>query len=490
MLYFAPALCRTCSVLLCLVFGLSALAATTDAWGAPFDDLNIKIEPPREAPDTPPEQPPEEPPEKLEAPSRPELEPEDKPNDALAAAKLAFQQKNFAQCLDLLVVASAQNPSMPPPRLMLADMYLHNNMRQSGRALLERVALEDSSHPELWRLFGALALGEGRWTEAAMHFKRALELPKPNAWRPVQKATFELTARQGLAAAAERRGDWPGAAAAHGQIVSMTPADPTAHDRWASALFRADFTDKALEQFKIAYLLDNSMPQPELSMGIMSINDGNFKQADGWFARAIAAFPENPTLRYQIAVALMVQDRAKEAAINAAKAAELGLDSPELNMVRGYAARQMNAADEAEKFFRAVLEERPDDATAKDQLALVLIETSDEAKQQEALKLAREAADAPDASGGAKATLGWVQYRLGHIAEADALLEKAVQSRGLSPDSLYLIGRFCQEQGHTVELNRVAGMLAASMSRQGVFVARPSARRWLREVASSAESEK
>ncbi len=379
-------------------------------------------------------------------------------------------------------------PNLPPPRLVLADMYLHNNMRQSGRALLERVAVEDPQHPELWRLFGSLALGEGRWTEATMHFQKALEMPKPNSWRPVQRATFELSAKQGLAAAAEQRGDWPTAAAAHGQIAAMTPADAAAHDRWASALFRANFTDKALEQFKVSYLLDQNMPQPELSMGIMCINDGNFKQADGWFARAMAAHPKNPMLRYQIAVALMVQDRAKEAATNAEQAAELGMESADLDMVRGYAARQMNAADDAERFFRAVLEERPDDATAKDQLALVLIETSDEAKQEEALKLAREAADAPAASGGAKATLGWVQYRLGHIAEADALLEKAVNSPGLGPDSLYLIGRFCQEQGHTVELNRVAGLLAAKLPRQGVFVARPSARRWLREIAREAES--
>ena len=398
---------------------------------------------------------------------------------ALQAARAAFQQTEITKCMELLTIAKAKDPSLPPPRLILADMYFQAGVQPAGRQMLERVATENPTHPELWRLLGTVALAERRWTEAIMHFERGMDLPAPSVWTPKELQTYRFSCMKGKAAAMERRGDLKAAAQVLGEMAEMAPRDSRLRDRFASVLFNAQMKDKAYEQFKIAYLRDNNMSPPELSMGIMYVNQGDFAQGDRWFDRALDAHPTNATLHFQIAVALMVQDRATDSAKHSAKAAQLGLDSSDLNMVRGYASRQLRVYDAAERFFRAALEEKPEDAAAMNQLALVLIEQNDEAKKAEALKLATKVFQARENSANAQATLGWVMYRSGRVQEAESAFRKAIQKPSIGPEALYLAGRAFSDQGNVSDAANVAEKLAAQIASPGIYVLRPVARKWL-----------
>ena len=143
---------------------------------------------------------------------------------AIEAARAAFSRKEVAKSLELLTIAKAQDPALPPPRLILADMYFQAGARGAGRAVLEQVAVEDPSHPELWRMLGSVALSDRRWTEAILHFNRGLELPPPAVWKPRQQQTFVFSCKRGLAAALEQRNDLHGAARVLGEMAEMAPA--------------------------------------------------------------------------------------------------------------------------------------------------------------------------------------------------------------------------------------------------------------------------
>lgn len=414
---------------------------------------------------------------------------EDPSQEAVRAARTAFEQKNIKGCIEWLIVAKAKRPSLPPPRLVLADMYFQSGNRRAGQALLEQVALENPDHPELYRLFGSLALNDGRWTEAVMHFERALDSQVPSSWTAQQRRDFVVSVKKGLAAAAERRGDKQAAATALGELVELAPSDAKLRDRYASGLFRAGLKDQAYEQFKISFINDKGMSPPELSMGVMCVNAGDYKRADAWFTRAAIAHPGNAKMHFQIAVALMVQDRAEESARHSLKAAELGLESPDLNMVRGYAARQLRAYEAAEILFRKVLQHQPQDAAAMNQLALVLIEQSDSAKQEEALALAETLLKMRNDSGNAKATMGWVLYRSGKLELAEPMLREASSNAAIGPEGLYLAGRAFADQGHDEDAADVAQKLAARIDSPGIYVLRPAARNWLETQSAGGTAE-
>jgi hypothetical protein len=63
------------------------------------------------------------------------------------------------------------HPELPPPHALFAKLAFQNNQAALVRPALEQGSAEDSEHPEVFLLFGELALREGRLTDAAVHFQ-------------------------------------------------------------------------------------------------------------------------------------------------------------------------------------------------------------------------------------------------------------------------------------------------------------------------------
>lgn len=478
-----------------------SLAFAEFARGAPFDELDVFQESDIQQPDkqatatspirnTPAAQPTvdeDSPPVDSDSALRPVDPAERDLLETLASAQSAFRQQNFEQCLEELIVAVAKHPYLPPPKLMLAEMYYSASMWPQGRQTLESAALEDPAHPELLRVLGKVALIEQRWTEAVMHFEKGLQMAPEVDWPQAQRDKFIFSCREGLATASQQRGDWHKAVATLREIVESQPKNSVMRDRWASALFNAGQHDKAYEQFKTSYVLAGGISSPpEVSMGVMELSRNNVEQADAWFSKATAKYPDDPEVYYQISLALMVQDRAREAAQHAATAERLGMSSPQLAMVRGYAARQLEHWDSAVALFRTVAAESPEDPAVLNQLALCLVELRDRAPQDEALEIAQSVArQQPDAAR-ARATLGWIHFKLGNIAEAEPLMRQVAAQPAAGPESLYLAGRFFHEQEHSDLARHIADRLANALSPSGIFVLRPQARQWVKTVYESA----
>ena len=407
------------------------------------------------------------------------------PDDAQAmidAATESFADGDLRTCRETLRTAYARFPELPPPNLVLASLYLASGKLETGRRLLDDVAEQYPENPEVYVLFGNLALNENHLTDARLQFDRAASLETPSSWTSQQRDRFKLSVRLGRAALAEKRGNWKAAAALLGGAVQIDRRNPELRDRWASALFRSGEHDKAYEEFDIAFRQDENVNVPEVSMGVMHAQTGNWEKSDDWLKRAVDKYPAKPAIYFEYCLVLLTSNRPTQAREAAAKAAELGMGTPQLFVHRGLIEQQLGNYEEAERFFSEVLEDHQDNFAASNNLALVLIESKDEKKRQQALEIASASAAKYPEHATALATLGWVKYRLGLFDEAEQLLRKAASSSRVSLTTLYFLGRVLQQQKHHDQAHAIALRLQQGLSQPGVFVLRPQAKRWLKVV--------
>src|SRR5207249_4551728 len=117
-------------------------------------------------------------------------------------------------------------------------------------------------------------------------------------WTADQRKAFQREARQALALAFERRGDWAAARAQLAAWLELDPTNTTARQRLAVALFRQGKTDEAFAELQTASK-DNPAADPaELSMAGLYVgrNDraaGDDKLAEEWFQKALQKYAQN-----------------------------------------------------------------------------------------------------------------------------------------------------------------------------------------------------
>ena len=143
----------------------------------------------------------------------------------LDQATRSFQARDFDTCLKQLGQMVKAHPELPPPHALFAKLAFQNNQAALLRPALERASAEDPEHPEVFLLFGELALREGRLTDAALHFDKAMALASSRRWTAEQRRTFDRLCLQGNAAVAEGRGDLKVAKAALERWLELEPAN-------------------------------------------------------------------------------------------------------------------------------------------------------------------------------------------------------------------------------------------------------------------------
>ena len=245
---------------------------------------------------------------------------------------------------------------------------------------------------------------------------------------------------------------------------------------------RAGHEDKAYEQFHITYRLDPQRNPPEIAMGVIHVTAGNFRKANHWFTRALAAYPEDARAHFGWSLALLHQDRGEEARRHARRAASLGMDTPRLAMHLGLIARQLEDYPAAEQHFARVLARAPDDLEAACHWAIALAEQDDPARHTQALERAQTLAQNNQDSVIAMTTLGWVFHRLGENDKAELALRSALQLPHVRAETLYYLGQVVTDQGDLDEARRLAIRLDQQLAGPGLFVLRPQARNWIAKL--------
>ncbi len=231
----------------------------------------------------------------------------------LDEALATFRRGDYARSLELLQEAHDKHPGSDPARITLARWFLLDNQPAAAREALERASAEDPSHPRAYLLLGAIALGEGRATEAAALFEKALALAGSSLWPDDRRRGFQGEARSGLAAVAERRGDWDSAASWLAARLELDPRDGPARGRLARAMFRQGRRDGVFEELRRTARDDPEADPPALVMAGLYGEAGDARKAAEWVEYAVKAAPHDPKAHLGAALWYLSQDDAARA---------------------------------------------------------------------------------------------------------------------------------------------------------------------------------
>ena len=123
----------------------------------------------------------------------------------LNEATRSFEKHDLEACLKQLEKAAKAHPDLPPAQALLAKLALSRNQIRLVGPALETAVAQAPDHPEIYILFGNLALLENRATDAALHFEKATTLAATRNWTTDQRDRFDVLCQQGYALLAERR---------------------------------------------------------------------------------------------------------------------------------------------------------------------------------------------------------------------------------------------------------------------------------------------
>ncbi|MGO8899805.1 MAG: tetratricopeptide repeat protein [Isosphaeraceae bacterium] len=394
----------------------------------------------------------------------------------------SFQKRDLDTCLQQLAKAVKAHPELPPAHALLAKLAFMSNQIALVRPALETAVAQAPDHPEIYILFGNLALHENRATDAALHFEKAKALASAERWTADQRRRFERFCHQGNALLAESRGDWKAARSALEAWLALEPANARARQRLGRALFSLNQQDEAYKEMQKASKEDSALEPAEVMMGWLLTRAGNLKKAEEWMDYAAKTSPDSLPVRLGVASWLLEQGRADEAQSQAETAAKFQPKANEVQRVLGLAARQRNDLAGAERIFQDLWAQSPGDAWGRSQFALVLAAQNDETKKRRAVELAEQGVKLEPKSPRALATLGAVYFRTQRLDDAEKLLTAVFQSGQAQSDDVLALARVEEARG---KKDLVAPLLKKAIAVSGLFIERNEAKRWLEELEKS-----
>jgi Flp pilus assembly protein TadD len=146
------------------------------------------------------------------------------------------------------------------------------------------------------------------------------------------------------------------------------------------------------------------------------------------------------------------EKRYAEAADAFSHALQVVPDDPDLLYGRGLAYAEIGKIDEAVADFRHLLQIKPDDIDASNALGFTLADAGRDLPEAEKLIATARAAKPNDPS--IADSWGWLQYRLGHLDQAEQVLRNAWQA-GKDADVGVHLGEVLWKQGQHEQAQQV-----------------------------------
>lgn len=403
----------------------------------------------------------------------PPILPAPKPTDAAAnSPEGLFQAGKYEAALKALDAAAKADPTHPPGRVALAELFAHSGQPAPARFHLEVAATEYPDHPAVFLLNGGFALAEQRMTDALLSFHHANDLAGNPKWSEDQMKRFVRDSRLGTASVFEMRQNWPAARDLLATVLTSNPKNTALRERYAVALFRCENPDAALKEFQTAFAENKQLDPPELQMARLWASRADDAKTEEWFRKALAADPKNLKPLREYASWLLNMNRANEAAPLLETARKLDPDSRETRTLQGVLARYQKNYPAAEALFETLFAENLNDTSAAWNLALALADSADATKRARSVAIAESEARKHQQTGEAYAVLGWCYFRNGRRPEAEQSLMLAVSAGDVRLDTVYYLAKIQADRG---DVDEPLLKLTAALQARGPFIYRAEA---------------
>lgn len=324
------------------------------------------------------------------------------------------------------------NPRESRMWLRLSQIYRHKRDFASARDAQRRALELDPDNLEVRYNDVNLLEAEGKNAEAILALQKIIDSTAPGGDAPARANRVILLERLGLLYRNNEQ-----YAEAVKTFEQMPVADPDSGARAAAQVMDTwrqarefDKAEKAAEA-AIAKYPDTRIVRLVRSSVLADI--GRYDEAIKSLESMLGGKDDRET---QIALA-QILDKAKrynemEAALDAAgKLSESDDDRETIHFMRGAMYEKMKEFDKSEAEFRKVLELNPDNASALNYLGYMLADRN--VRVEEAHKLITRALALDPNNGAYLDSLGWANFRLGRLEEAEANLRDAIARTSRDP---------------------------------------------------------
>lgn len=395
-----------------------------------------------------------------------------------------FMNRDVLAARQFLEAAKKKDPALPPVDLLLAKMYFLTGNAQAGRVSLEKTALDNPDDPEAYLILADQAMQQGRTIDADALYEKGLAMATKFSGNAKRKRNFEIRARSGRAGVAQRRKNWDTAIADLQALLKVDPDNAGAHYRLGQTQFMKQQYKEGFNEFTAAKKADKNMPEPFVAAASMYDQLKIADKAQQAFDRALEANKTDAntlTAYTQWLIKANTPESLTKAEALLAEARKANPGNLNLLILSGVAARMQKKMKPSEDYFVEAHGISPGNGDVMNQLALLLIEQSDQAKRDRAAQFATISAQLNNQNSDAQITLAWVLYQLGRTGDAEAALRNGLQLGNLSPDSSYLVAKVLVEQNRADTAKQILqGALDAD--NPGIFVFKKEAEALLKTL--------
>lgn len=373
-----------------------------------------------------------------------------------------------------------ETDTLPAVEVFWAKLLVVSNRPGDAIKLLEEYVRDHQDDAEVYTTLGILAVRSGRFTDGWLHLLYAQRLLDRDTF-PKSRLKFVLpTFLEARAIVAEARKQWTEADQMYNKLMALKPKDNSIKWRYGRSLVLAGNLTKGHQTMVQACEGDEKLPRATLAVAQLLADTTDWvkkkessEAVETWYLKAIDEKQDDDKAWTSYFKWLVLADRSQEVKSKFDDLPEAMKKARDVALIRSVAARYLNELQLAESLLTPLHQEKPDDLEIADQLALILIESADEAKRGRALQIAERNFRAASELEQVAATAAWVQLQLGSADIADKILTQLAARGPLSPQTTYYVSELLRRSGKDVDSKR---LLKAAVDAVGVFPQRAKAR--------------
>lgn len=397
-----------------------------------------------------------------------------------------FINRNLKEAQSALETLKLTEARMPPTELMLAAMAYAVGDNNSGKRLLEAAAISHTDYPDIYFSFARIALGQNRITDADALAAKALVTIQSSdgAFDAIQMEHFKRRYYDILYQVAKGRGKMDDAKAAVAELDKIAPDAPQTLLASAEIAFEFDDLDKALGFLR---KLDqnqtgDSFRPAEVTLASWLQRKGKTEEAGALLKQTARERRRDEKVQFALAQWSINQEDFP-ATLAAVKALEdINGDTNASRELRGKTAFAQGAYSMAENQFKRLTAENPVNFDYANLYALSLAHSPKKEKQDLAVNLARQIAQAKSNNVIAVSSLGYVLMKTGQLDAAKSILGSVAKQPNLNVEVTFIL---CYLLSETGQKEKAQTILSKIVEAKGLFLFRTEAKKLLKMNAQS-----